>query len=144
MSVHRGKLLDVGAGDGNVTVELKPLFDDVLATEVSAPAIWQLRGHGIPCSERPSYASLEHRFWACITQHVRVCVCVWVGDLVVAACLALPVRADELEGAITTVKIGSLDPLAGQYYDTVACLNVLDRCSHPMVSFQRRDKCFAR
>ena len=30
-----------------------------------------------------------------------------------------------------SVKIGSLDPLAGREFDTVACLNVLDRCSHP-------------
>lgn len=41
----------MGAGDGNVTVEMKPLFDQVLATEVSLPATWRLKEQNIPCSE---------------------------------------------------------------------------------------------
>ena len=39
----RGVLLDVGAGDGSVTAQLAPLFDAVVATEVSAPMIRRLR-----------------------------------------------------------------------------------------------------
>jgi len=74
----RGKLLDVGAGDGHVTAEIMGLFDSVLATEVSRPALWRMRMQGVPCE-----------------------------------------------------KMASLEPLKGQVFDTVACLNVLDRCSHP-------------
>ena len=39
----RGVLLDVGAGDGSVTAQLSPLFDAVVATEVSAPMIRRLK-----------------------------------------------------------------------------------------------------
>ena len=39
----RGVLLDIGAGDGSVTAQLAPLFDAVVATEVSAPMIRRLR-----------------------------------------------------------------------------------------------------
>jgi len=77
-SESRGRLLDVGAGDGHVTCELQPLFEEVLATEVSGPAVWRLQQKGIP-----------------------------------------------------TRRIASLDSLQGEVYDTVSCLNVLDRCSFP-------------
>jgi SAM-dependent methyltransferase len=40
---RRGVLLDVGAGDGSVTAQLAPLFDAVVATEVSAPMVRRLR-----------------------------------------------------------------------------------------------------
>lgn len=39
---------------------------------------------------------------------------------------------DLLHLPLHSVKIGSLNPLAGREFDTVACLNVLDRCSHPL------------
>lgn len=39
-------LLDVGAGDGNVTCQFKPLFDRIVATEVSANMIAALQAHG--------------------------------------------------------------------------------------------------
>jgi len=41
-----GVLLDVGAGDGGVTSRLAPLFEHVVATEVSAPMVRRLRGRG--------------------------------------------------------------------------------------------------
>jgi SAM-dependent methyltransferase len=44
----RGRLLDVGAGDGGVTERFMPMIDrnDVLATEVSEPMVRRLRGKG--------------------------------------------------------------------------------------------------
>ncbi|MDQ3034543.1 MAG: methyltransferase-like protein 9, partial [Myxococcota bacterium] len=41
-----GALLDVGAGRGDVTATLAPLFDAVVATETSAPMIRRLRARG--------------------------------------------------------------------------------------------------
>lgn len=41
-----GALLDVGAGRGDVTATLAPLFDEVVATETSAPMARRLRARG--------------------------------------------------------------------------------------------------
>jgi SAM-dependent methyltransferase len=41
-----GALLDVGAGRGDVTAALAPLFDEVVATETSAPMVRRLRARG--------------------------------------------------------------------------------------------------
>lgn len=43
------KLLDVGAGDGNVTRRLAPLFDDITVTEASKYMGNRLRGRGYRC-----------------------------------------------------------------------------------------------
>ena len=45
------RMLDVGAGDGNVTEKLAPLVDDVLTTEVSTHMVRRLRSRGFRCSE---------------------------------------------------------------------------------------------
>jgi len=42
----RRRLLDVGAGDGNVTRHLAPLFDEVVATEVSPGMVKRLQARG--------------------------------------------------------------------------------------------------
>lgn len=41
-----GKLLDIGAGDGNVTKELAPLFSSVCTTEMSSHMIGRLQQRG--------------------------------------------------------------------------------------------------
>lgn len=41
-----GRLLDIGAGDGNVTAQLAPLFEQVTTTEVSMPMVSRLRRRG--------------------------------------------------------------------------------------------------
>lgn len=46
-----GRLLDVGAGDGAVTAELAPLFDEVVTTELSRPMARRLRARGWACHE---------------------------------------------------------------------------------------------
>lgn len=46
-----GRLLDVGAGDGRVTAELAPLFDEVETTEVSRGMAKRLREKGHTCHE---------------------------------------------------------------------------------------------
>ncbi len=43
------RLLDVGAGSGDVTVELSPLFDDVVTTELSRGMARRLRRRGFRC-----------------------------------------------------------------------------------------------
>ncbi|MEB2314096.1 MAG: methyltransferase domain-containing protein [Sorangiineae bacterium] len=45
-----GRLLDVGAGNGDVTRELAPLFDEVLTTEPSWPMARRLRRRGLRCA----------------------------------------------------------------------------------------------
>jgi SAM-dependent methyltransferase len=74
-----GSLLDIGAGDGNVTVELSSLFDEVLATEASYWCSYRLKQKGIPCKQ-----------------------------------------------------LNDISTLPAEAYDVVSCLNVLDRCSHPL------------
>ncbi|MBI2570402.1 MAG: methyltransferase [Candidatus Schekmanbacteria bacterium] len=44
-----GHLLDVGAGSGEVTSTLAPLFDDILTTEVSRAMAWRLGRRGFRC-----------------------------------------------------------------------------------------------
>ena len=39
-------LLDIGAGDGNVTAKLAPLFKKVVVTELSTPMVRRLEGQG--------------------------------------------------------------------------------------------------
>ena len=47
-----GRLLDVGAGDGHVTAQAAPLYDEVVTTELSAPMARRLRRRGWRCHER--------------------------------------------------------------------------------------------
>ena len=44
-----GTLLDVGAGEGQVTDELAPLFENVITTELSTSMARRLRGRGYEC-----------------------------------------------------------------------------------------------
>lgn len=44
-----GRLLDIGAGTGEVTLELAPLFDEVVTTEVSRGMERRLLGRGFTC-----------------------------------------------------------------------------------------------
>jgi SAM-dependent methyltransferase len=44
-----GRLLDVGAGAGEVTAELAPLFAEVTTTETSRGMAWRLRRRGFKC-----------------------------------------------------------------------------------------------
>ena len=53
-----GSLLDIGAGDGNVTLELSPLFNEVLAVEASKWCIYRLKEKGINCIHSSDISSL--------------------------------------------------------------------------------------
>lgn len=44
-----GRLLDVGAGSGDVTARLAPLFDSVTTTEISSAMAYRLRRRGFAC-----------------------------------------------------------------------------------------------
>lgn len=44
-----GRLLDVGAGSGDVTVHASRLFDEIVTTEVSGPMARRLRRRGLVC-----------------------------------------------------------------------------------------------
>jgi SAM-dependent methyltransferase len=46
---HGARLLDLGAGDGQVTAPLAALFEDVVTTELSAPMLRRLRARGYRC-----------------------------------------------------------------------------------------------
>lgn len=50
---NKGRLLDVGAGAGNVTQQLAPLFEEVVTTEVSSMNAVRLRQRGFVCVETP-------------------------------------------------------------------------------------------
>jgi SAM-dependent methyltransferase len=45
----RGRLLDIGAGTGEVTEKLVPLFSEVRATETSPAMARRVRARGVPC-----------------------------------------------------------------------------------------------
>lgn len=55
-------LLDIGAGDGNVTKKLSKLFRRVVTTEVSSPMCNRLRNRGWECiqTDLPSRANMKH------------------------------------------------------------------------------------
>lgn len=53
-----GTLIDIGAGAGHVTKEMAPLFEQVVATEASAPMIKQLHRQGFVVHCGASLASL--------------------------------------------------------------------------------------
>ena len=74
-----GRLLDIGAGAGEVTQALGTRFDDITAVETSKPMVRRLRAAGL--------------------------------------------RAEHLDLTV--------DPVPDPPYDTVALLNVLDRCARP-------------
>jgi SAM-dependent methyltransferase len=48
---ERGRLFDVGAGNGDVTAQLAPLFDEVTTSEVSGPMCRRLRRRGFACEK---------------------------------------------------------------------------------------------
>ena len=74
-----GRLLDIGAAAGDVTREVAPLFDEVVATDTSGPMVRRLRRRGFSAQK---------------------------------------------------IDLAQRD-LRGGPFDTVALLNVLDRCEHP-------------
>jgi SAM-dependent methyltransferase len=80
-----GALLDVGAGSGDVTRELAPLFDSVTTTDTSRAMAWRLGRRGFAC-----------------------------------------LRTDVATHGVP-----------GGPYDTIACLNVLDRCARPLSLLRR-------
>ncbi len=80
-----GALVDVGAGNGDVTAGLAPLFDSVTTTELSAPMARRLRRRGFSCE-----------------------------------------RVDVAETGVP-----------GGPWDTIACLNVLDRSARPHTLLER-------
>src|SRR5690606_26874631 len=43
------RVLDVGAGDGQVSESLRPLADALVTTELSRAMAWRLRRRGLPC-----------------------------------------------------------------------------------------------
>ncbi|KAF1333173.1 Lariat debranching enzyme b, partial [Globisporangium splendens] len=54
-----GSLLDIGAGDGNVTESIASLVDQVTSTEVSGPMVKSLNSRGFNCVQT---ADLDHEF----------------------------------------------------------------------------------
>ncbi len=127
-------LLDVGAGDGNVTSQLAPLVEHVTATEVSAFMIRRLQARGFraiatdtldcaaideaasfaPCRQSappPSSASTLARNAAASTP-------ISISSFSRSSCAALAPAT-------------SVDHASGTF-DLIACLNVLDRCTLPL------------
>jgi SAM-dependent methyltransferase len=63
-------LLDVGAGAGEVTEQLRPLFNEVTATEASACCAWRLKKRGINClhtCELEGHAELQDKSFSVIS-----------------------------------------------------------------------------
>lgn len=54
-----GSLLDIGAGDGNVTASLASLVDQVTTTEASAPMVAHLNARGYNSVQT---CDLQHEF----------------------------------------------------------------------------------
>jgi len=46
-----GRLLDIGAGDGRVTTQFAPCFDEVVTTEVASQMVKRLRAKGFTCHQ---------------------------------------------------------------------------------------------
>lgn len=52
-----GTLLDIGAGDGNITERLQTCVKNVITTEISRPMVARLKAHGFRCVKT---ADLNH------------------------------------------------------------------------------------
>jgi ubiquinone/menaquinone biosynthesis C-methylase UbiE len=57
------RLLDVGAGDGNVTKSFAPFFKNIVSTEVSSYMAKRLREKGYQVAETPFISSDSHEYF---------------------------------------------------------------------------------
>lgn len=88
-----GSLLDIGAGDGNVTESLAALVDTVTTTEVSGPMVKSLNQRGFNCVQT---ADLAHEF-VLGRQPYNVIRCV------MDVCVWMSSRADALQRSLMNV-----------------------------------------
>jgi SAM-dependent methyltransferase len=105
--ISHGRLLDIGAGSGDVTTRLAPLVDSVQCTETSRHMARRLRKRGFPC-------------WLGRVGSGRV---MDSGDATSGARAEGGRDANAGEGG---------DPLASDGpFDVIALCNVIDRCDRP-------------
>jgi 2-polyprenyl-3-methyl-5-hydroxy-6-metoxy-1,4-benzoquinol methylase len=106
-------LLDIGAGDGNVTVQLAPLAEEVTATEISAFMIRRLqrRGFRAVCTDTLDCAAIDEA--AALTS--------------LHSFHSSSSSREPAHEAASQSAGGS----NSRTFDLIACMNVLDRCTHP-------------
>lgn len=102
-----GRLLDVGAGDGNVTAELAPLVHEVVATETSSGMAKRLRKRGFTTYE----VDLVER--------------------------TLPDEARASTPSVSPNTPPAAEPSSKPRFEVIALLNVLDRTSRPLTLLER-------
>ena len=107
-------LLDVGAGSGNVTDHLRPLFSRVVVTEVSAPMCRWLRARGYTChhTAEVQLPTVWVLLVSCGSARCRL-RCLGASALMSSAASMCSTR--DASGQITAD----------------ACVQVLDRCDRP-------------
>ncbi len=150
--VRRGSLLDVGAGSGDVTRVVAPLFERVVVTELSKPMCRRLRDHGyralstdLTVSEPPEppydVVACLNVLDRCPRPHTLLGRLVrWVapgGRLVVA--LALPLRPWFYDGPTTRDPTELLECAGDSWEERVAALdrNVLAPAGLAIETFAR-------
>ena len=110
-------LLDLGAGDGEVTANMAPYFERVFATETSRVMRWRL--------EEKGYVVLDPWTW----NNESVDVGDVSGD---AASDAVAVETSSTPSSSSSSSSSTSSSIAPRHYDVIACLNLLDRCSKPL------------
>lgn len=133
-----GALLDVGAGRGDVSAELAPLFDRVVATETSAPMVRRLRARGfeahrVDLARAPLPGDPARRFRAVALLHVldrcarprslleAARARLEPGGLAIVAC-PLPARPHVDVGGHTVDPDEPLDVIGDSFEDALASL----------------------
>uniref|UniRef100_A0A8C2S6V4 Methyltransferase like 9 n=1 Tax=Capra hircus TaxID=9925 RepID=A0A8C2S6V4_CAPHI len=102
------RLLDLGAGDGEVTKIMSPHFEEIYATELSETMIWQL--------QKKKYRRVPYQM-----EGGRGCS-LWCNQ----AQRSLRTQLSERVLGINEWQ------KTGFQYDVISCLNLLDRCDQPL------------
>uniref|UniRef100_A0AAF6Z650 Methyltransferase 9, His-X-His N1(pi)-histidine n=1 Tax=Bos taurus TaxID=9913 RepID=A0AAF6Z650_BOVIN len=103
------RLLDLGAGDGEVTKIMSPHFEEIYATELSETMIWQLQ---------------KKKYRTCYAKSLQSCPTLC--DPIDGS----PPGPSSL-GFSRVLGINEWQK-TGFQYDVISCLNLLDRCDQPL------------
>jgi hypothetical protein len=107
-----GHVLDIGAGEGAVTLELAPLFDGALCTEVSQQMAKKLRNRGFSCIHSSGTGSLV--------------------DEVREFAAGGPIGGDKKAPRLALRPAPGAPAGALPEFSAISLLNVLDRCDKPL------------
>ncbi|CAH8638127.1 unnamed protein product [Schistosoma intercalatum] len=117
-SFKSNSLLDLGAGDGNVTLKMAPYFKDVFVTEISPVMRWRLSKHGFTILDVDSWELMSKEFnTPKVPSHFDVISCLNLLDRCTAPITLLKRISQALKPTTGILILGIVLPLK-QYVET--------------------------